>query len=133
MGTEAGSLKHWSPTFLAPGTGCVEDSFSTKGSGETGGGAQALKWVRFPSTPSRCSASAHLLLRSQVPQATDLTCLCPRVWRLLIWSTIELRKRAYFKLIECPLFLLLLKMALDSHIQSDFVVTETLSTHIWAG
>ena len=26
-------LEQWSPTFLAPGTGFVEDNFSTEGSG----------------------------------------------------------------------------------------------------
>ena len=60
-----GPIGQQSPTFLAPGTGFVEDNFSTDGGGDGSGGnaSDEERQMKFPSLT--CSA-AHLLLCSLV-------------------------------------------------------------------
>ena len=81
-----GALHHWSPTFLAPGTDFVEDSFSM---GRRGGMVQAVmramerdgEWqMKLP------SPAAHLLLCGLVPNRLRTgSGPRPRVWGPLLY------------------------------------------------
>ena len=65
-------IKEWSPTLLAPGTGFVEDNFSTEKGGGDGSGNNAGDGSRSNASDGErqmkfCSPAAHLLLCSSVP------------------------------------------------------------------
>ena len=81
------SLKQWSPTFLAPGTGFLEDSFSTDrwsgegdnasnvcvGGGGSGGHASDGEQRGAADEASLRSPAAHLLLCDPVPNRPQTT------------------------------------------------------------
>ena len=76
MAGEVGHLRHWSPTFLSPGTGFVEDNFSTDGvvgvgDGSGGNGSDGEQQMKL-----RWLATSHLLLCGPVPNR-PWTATCP--------------------------------------------------------
>ena len=81
-------LHQRSPTFLAPGTGFVEDSFSTGDGGGAGGMVQEVMWAigsgRWSFTGS---PTAHLLLHGLVPNRPWTgTGPWPRGWGPLLYT-----------------------------------------------
>ena len=78
-------LEQRSPTFLAPGTGFVEDNFSTDGGREDGSGGNASdgeERLKLGSSPA-----VHLLLCDLVPNRPRTgTCPRPGGWGPLTWS-----------------------------------------------
>ena len=74
-------LEQWSPTFLAPGTGFVEDNFSTDVGGEDSG-SNASDGERWGASSRRSFSglpTAHLLLCGRVPNRPR-TRTSPRPW-----------------------------------------------------
>ena len=91
------TVAQWSPTFLAPGTGFVEDNFSTDRGGGVGGDGSGSNASDGERQMNLCLL-AHLLLCGLVPQPLapvhslvvgDPCCCLHLRQHLLLWTPLE--------------------------------------------
>ena len=121
------AIQHQSPNFLAPGTGFVEDSFSTdrgRGDGDGSGGNASDRepWGVADEALLAGRPAAHLLLCGPVPNRPKTgTSLWPRGWGPLLYS----RSLSVVYFIYSSVYMLIPNSLLDTYIKTEYFTLET--------